>query len=127
MVVTTVDNILAIDNDEFQNAASENNSPTRILKSLKSQISNVHKQGGNFSHTGRNIDVTALDLDQDLLTFGLGYAQMKDSGNTYDEPVGGRVFYDTSQIDVEETDVAIILPDEIGIKMSKYTACVRFQ
>ncbi|XP_072029050.1 uncharacterized protein [Amphiura filiformis] len=114
-VAETVDNILDVDNNEFLNAMSTN-APTRILTSLESQISNQQKQGGNFSHNGRNIAITAFNVDQDVLRFGLGFAQMTDDMYK-DEEKTRKIFYDTSEIEVEDTDVAIILP-EIGLMLN---------
>ena len=95
------------------------NTPTRILKSLESQISAQQKEGGNFTHKGRNINVNAVRVRKDRLQSGIGYAQV-DDGNINDKKRKAKVFFDSSLVPVDEADVAIILPDGTFGQTGKY-------
>ena len=104
-VIDTIDNVLDIDDDVFRKAVDQN-TPTRILRTLEEQLTALQKQGTNFTESRNNIEVKAVQVSQTNVVNGIGFANIMSVGNT-------QIFNNPEDIPMSEADTSIALPSEI--------------
>ncbi len=69
-------------------------------------MTTLQKQGINFTVSGRNIDVKAVQIPQSNIPNGLGFANFVQDSLSM-------IFNDPEDIPVEEADVTIAVPQEV--------------
>ncbi|XP_072051658.1 uncharacterized protein [Amphiura filiformis] len=108
-VIETIENILKLEDAIFE-AAVDQNVPTRILRSLEEQLTILQTQGTNITVRRTNIEVNAVQLSQDNIENGFGFANIVRSAGS----VGyTKIFNNPEDIPIEETDTSIGLPSEV--------------
>ncbi|XP_072023543.1 adhesion G-protein coupled receptor G7-like [Amphiura filiformis] len=114
-VVATVNNILYVDSMYFDKTPHDD-SPSRIIKSLETQVETLQLKGGNFSETWENIAVKAFNYPIDSLMSPLVFAKLMPSANESYAGLNERnteVYYDPDEVPENDTETSIRLPIEI--------------
>ncbi|XP_022099612.1 adhesion G-protein coupled receptor G2-like [Acanthaster planci] len=111
-VVNVVNNLLQADKKDSGEPADDSSS--RIIQALDSQISHVLANGANFSKVTSSLAVKALSASPSSVAGGVGLVCMK--GTTGEDPLTeGRVsvYYSESAIPMDKVEASISLPGEV--------------